>query len=236
MPFPAAFSKWVAYKLGDSRNPFPHQTEINSPSDCKTVARLVVTLSGARFGDVREWTDLFQVLQANHIYVQGCTAEEFHHDRDGRDAYLERLAAITWSLIIKFEVSQCVDARCDVAIREVMAQETLKHWASSLVGEFGIEMCNWTTSWKDGMVLLTLLNVATGGEVDIADAYTIAEIDTSQAMMNVEAALDGFEKLGIPRLLDARFVVGPIQQDGMLKKSLVTYVALVHNKLQSMAF
>lgn len=225
--YPASFAKWVRAKcLGGLQETFPHQNSPNALSDCRILARLLVKLAGARYGDVYNWCDLFQVMEANGVFIHGCTAADFRAEQDSHEVYLGHLATITWAFAIKYELARCIDAKVDTTIREVMAQDTLKGWLQSTVTPYGLTIENWTTSFQDGVVLLALLNVATGN-VDMS------KVDANDGLRNVQKAVESFEiQLGIAPLITPGLVCGRVLQDGFLKKSLMIYVAMIHNRMQ----
>jgi len=230
-PLPLAFTRWVDHKLGGGgRTAFPCQLSKSLPaqSDLQTLARLHSVVSGSRFGDVKDWADLFETCNSNRVYIHGCGAESFSEAMRAEE-YWENLAHITWAMITRFEVSKCVDAQQELILRECIGQDMLRCWAKEMAANFGVEILNWTSSFQDGLALCAILTMATG-ELDMA---TMQQRD---AKHNLEVACAGFARIGVPRLLDLDFVIGCGSKDPFLKKSMVTYVAMVHNKLQEAAF
>merc|ERR1712232_285000 len=127
--FPAAFSRWIADKTMNEVA-CPSQ-EADSTNDCKAIGLTAAILCNNTQMTVTGWEELFVELKTCGVFVQGATAADFQQTTS-RAIYLERVAAIVWAMILKFEVCRCVDPRYDMVVREVIAQDTLRAWTTEV--------------------------------------------------------------------------------------------------------
>ena len=80
--------------------------------------------------------------------------------------------------------------------RRASGADALLVWAQSVGKDYGVEVNNFTTSWKDGMVFAAIVDHYHKGGIDFAS------LSPDNPMENLERAFTAAEEDGIPRLLE----------------------------------
>lgn len=105
----------------------------------------------------------------------------------------------------------------------VTGKAGLLMWAQGACAPYGVEVRNFSTSWKDGRAFCALLAAYDASLLDFS------RIRAENAEANLNLAFDTAKsKLGVTRLLDAEDIVGMPRPDD---KSIMLYVSTLHRRL-----
>lgn len=127
------------------------------------------------------------------------------------DCNLKLVLGLLWVLILRFTIS-------DINEEGLSAKEGLLLWCQrKTAGYEGVNICDFSTSWNNGLAFCALLD---RHRPDLIDFY---ELDPSDHRKNMELAFQiASEQIGIPQLLDVEDICDVSKPD---ERSVMTYVA-----------
>lgn len=127
------------------------------------------------------------------------------------DGNLKLVLGLLWVLILRFTIS-------DINEEGLSAKEGLLLWCQrKTAGYEGVDICDFSNSWSDGLAFCALLD---RHRPDLIDFYSL---DPLQHRKNMETAFQiASEQIGVPQLLDVEDICDVSKPD---ERSVMTYVA-----------
>lgn len=144
-------------------------------------------------------------IRKKNVKLHGISAEEITENN------LKLILGMIWTVILRFAIA-------DISEEELSAKEALLLWCKKKThGYAGVNVENFTTSWKDGLALNALIHAH---RPDLIPFDTLSSADPRG---NLKLAMDVAEKeLGIPPLIDIDDIVDVPKPD---ERSVMTYIS-----------
>ncbi|KAL7719335.1 Alpha-actinin [Entamoeba marina] len=148
-----------------------------------------------------------------HVRNPGCFAEDIV-DADTHGVKL--ILGLLYTLYRKYRMSALVDKKKG----KVKEEDALLEWIREVTEDYGVEVQNFKTSFRDGKVYLALAHVISGGEFD----YN--EFKNGTSLEVLEKAFSVAETHNIHRLL----LVDEVSSGDIDERALVLYTSLYHHE------
>lgn len=162
------------------------------------------------------------VLKKINQFVKDVGIKVSYSSKQIMDGERRSILGMIWCLIHKFQIQ-------GISESELSAKEGLLLWCQKATKdgkykEFGVDIKNFSTSWRDGLAFCALIHRYR------PDLINLASLDKSDAIGNLNLAFDIAQReLDILKLLDAEDLVNEIPDD----KSVMTYLTGYWKKLSA---
>ncbi|EDO49576.1 predicted protein [Nematostella vectensis] len=211
------FTKWVNSFLDKSGL---HVNDLfEDLADGKILISLLEIISGEKIGFAARGK--FRVHNIQNVnkaleFLQKSVKLESIGAEDVVDGNERLILGLIWMIILRFQIAD-ISYQDDMSKERKSAKEALLLWCQRMTrGYPGVDIQNFSTSWRNGLAFNALLHKH---RPDLIDYATLRP---SQHEANLNNAFTvAAEKLGITRLLDAEDVDCPRPDD----RSVMTYVA-----------
>lgn len=130
------------------------------------------------------------------------------------DGNLKMALGLIWTIILRFQIQ-------DISMEELSAKEALLLWCQRKTeGYKDVSVQNFHMSFQDGLAFCAIIHKH---RPDLLDFNALNKNNKEE---NLNLAFDIAEKLGIPKLLDAKDIVDVQKPD---ERSIITYVSLYYH-------
>jgi len=142
---------------------------------------------------------------------------------DGKN--LNLCLALAWRIVVNYSINELDSKQSSTATKSFDSpEERLMHWCNSYLPE-NVKVQNFTTDFKSGMALVSLLNAALREE-DRLSEDDIEDMEPDDLLKHILGYAE--ERLRIPQLLDVYHIVHSPD-----KQAMMTYVSLVRTAVDN---
>lgn len=158
-----------------------------------------------RIHKIENLNKALEYIRRKNVKLHGISSEEI------TDENLKLILGMIWTVILRFAIA-------DISEEELSAKEALLLWCKKkTAGYNGVNVENFTTSWKDGLALAALIHAHR------PDLIPFDSLTSADPRANLKLAFDVAEKeFGIPPLIDIEDIVDVPKPD---ERSVMTYIS-----------
>lgn len=131
------------------------------------------------------------------------------------DGNVKMTLGMIWTIILRFSIQ-------NILIEDTSAKDGLLLWCKRQTAPYGINVDNFSTSFKDGRAFCAIINR------NRPELLSFDVLNKETPLANLNLAFDAAEKLDIPRMLDAEDMVKSIKPD---ERSVMAYVSTMYHRL-----
>eukprot|EP00794_Sanderia_malayensis_P017761 gene17761-19534_t len=218
------FTKWMNTFL---KGEFFVNNIFEDLSDGRILIKLLEAISGEKVGRIargKQRIHRMENVSKALSFLQKSVKLESIGPQDIVDGNRDLILGLLWMIILRFQIS---DVQNESGSQDAKsAKEALLLWCQRKTkGYSGVDIKNFTTSWKNGLAFNALIHKHR------PDVLDFTELQPSKHISNLSNAFDIAEqRLGVAKLLDPEDIDCPRPDE----KSVMTYVSMLYQYFAKM--